>query len=82
MCARVNNPVHVQVQIVEFHLVGVRLGRIDRNTDPFTFFTLWGEKDESKREDVKNQIHPEQQYGIANISPSLTTDLRRYYDFI
>lgn len=40
MCTWVNDAVHVQVQVVELDLVGVRFGSVDRNTDSITFFPL------------------------------------------
>lgn len=38
--AGVDDAVHVQVQVVELHLVGVRFGGVHGDPDPVTFFPL------------------------------------------
>lgn len=39
--ARVDDAVHVQVQVVELHLVGVGPGGVDRDPDAFALPPLW-----------------------------------------
>lgn len=41
MCTWMDDAVHVQVQIIKFHLIGVWSGCVHRNPDPITFFSLW-----------------------------------------
>lgn len=41
-----DDPVHVQVQVVKLHLVGVGLGGVHRNTDSVTFSPLWRQEPE------------------------------------
>lgn len=48
--AGVDDAVHVQVQVVEFHLVGVWFGCVHGNPDPVTFFAL---------RKNKKKFHPE-----------------------
>lgn len=40
MSTRMNDAVHVQVQVVKLHFIGVGLGRVDRSTDSITLSTL------------------------------------------
>lgn len=45
--------VHVQVQVVELHLVGVRFGGVHGDPDPVAFFALKKRKiDDEEGEDI------------------------------
>lgn len=40
MCTWMDDAIHVQVEIIKFHLIGVWSGCVHRNPDPITFFSL------------------------------------------
>lgn len=52
--------VHVQVQVVELHLVGVRFGGVHGDPDPVAFFALKKRKiDDEEGEDISRRNHRE-----------------------